>query len=271
MDQIDVGLIFQSQHARPIDKANVDRLAGSIEDVGLIHAISVRRTVRHRGTTPFDAYEIVSGHHRYAAALQLKWRTIRCDVVTLEGLKAELAEIDENLVRANYTPAQESAAIVRRKVIYEEIHPETKHGSNQHTRGVAESATPPERFTVATAKATGKAERTIREAAARGKALGDDLGDIVGTSLDKGSELDALSKMLPEQRSSLIARAKAGERVTARSIKEVPGAKDAEEIEAEQKRGLMNAWNKAAEPVRQWFRDEVVDAPLMDARYGSAA
>ena len=61
---------------------------------------------------------------------------------------------------------------------------------------MADSATlPPERFTAATAKATGKAERTVRAAAARGEALGDDLLDIAGTSLDKGVELDALVSM----------------------------------------------------------------------------
>jgi hypothetical protein len=37
-------------------------------------------------------------------------------------------------------------------------------------------ATPADRFTSATADATGKDERTIRRAAARGEALGDDLG-----------------------------------------------------------------------------------------------
>jgi len=49
-------------------------------------------------------------------------------------------------------------------------------------------------FVTATADATGKDERTIRRAAARGEALGDDLDQVAGTSLDKGVELDALAK-----------------------------------------------------------------------------
>ena len=56
-------------------------------------------------------------------------------------------------------------------------------------------ATPSDRFTAATADATGKDERTIRRAAARGEALGDDLGAVTETSLDKGVELDALAKL----------------------------------------------------------------------------
>ncbi len=43
----------------------------------------------------------------------------------------------------------------------------------------------------ATAAATEKPERSIQRAAARGGALGDDLGAVTGTSLDKGVELDA--------------------------------------------------------------------------------
>ena len=60
----------------------------------------------------------------------------------------------------------------------------------------AENATTKaERFTKATADAIGKSERAIQAAAARGEALGDDLLDIAGTSLDKGIELDALVSM----------------------------------------------------------------------------
>ncbi|MGB5084201.1 MAG: hypothetical protein WBO09_06235 [Methylocystis silviterrae] len=45
---------------------------------------------------------------------------------------------------------------------------------------------------------------------------GGKLGDVVGTSLDKGVEFDALAKAPDEERKYLIARAKAGENVSAR-------------------------------------------------------
>jgi hypothetical protein len=110
-----------------------------------------------------------------------------------------LAEIDENLIRCNLTSAQEAAAVTRRKAIYLELYPETaagaagghaKHGSASDNLSFAES----------TAGATGKDRRTIERAAARGEALGDDLNDIAGTSLDKGVELDALAKMAKDKR-----------------------------------------------------------------------
>ncbi len=46
----------------------------------------------------------------------------------------------------------------------------------------------------------------ISRANARAKALGDDLGAVTGTSLDKGVELDALAKMEPGERKTLIER-----------------------------------------------------------------
>jgi hypothetical protein len=97
------------------------------------------------------------------------------------------------LVRAELTAAQEVAAIYRRKAIYEELHPETKAGTAQAAamnqalgRGdVSENSA----FTSATAETTGKSRRSVEIAAARGKALGDDLAAVQGTSLDKGVEL----------------------------------------------------------------------------------
>jgi hypothetical protein len=57
-------------------------------------------------------------------------------------------------------------------------------------------------FVESTASATGKDASTISRANARAKALGDDLGAVTGTSLDKGVELDALAKLPKDEGSS---------------------------------------------------------------------
>lgn len=184
LQEIDVNLIFHSRHARRIEKARVKELAESMGgDVGLIHAICVRPSIHHRGTTPFDAFDVVAGHHRLEAAHALGWPTIRCVVVEFDDLRAELAEIDEKLIRAPLSPSQEAEAIFRRKAIYEELHPETKAGANigPERQFVATGTLS---FSSSTAEATGKDRRTIERAAARGEALGQDLQEIVGTSLD---------------------------------------------------------------------------------------
>lgn len=111
-------------------------------------------------------------------------------------LQAELMEIDENLIRAELSPAQRAAAIKRRKVIWEALHPES--GTNCSTlpatgRGHVQ-------FAADTAHAANMTKQDINRHLSRADALGDDLQKVEGTSLDKGVELDALKAMPPEVR-----------------------------------------------------------------------
>ena len=71
-------------------------------------------------------------------------------------------------------------------------------------------------FAAATATAAGMTKQAINQHLARADALGDDLERVTGTSLDKGVELDALAKLPEPERKDLIARAEAGEEVSAR-------------------------------------------------------
>ena len=74
------------------------------------------------------------------------------------------------------SPAQEADALSRRKAIYEALHPETKHGNPGVSRQIGDTRDRNEndRFTKETSAATGKSERNIQRAAARGAALGYD-------------------------------------------------------------------------------------------------
>lgn len=62
-------------------------------------------------------------------------------------------------------------------------------------------------------------KQAINQHLARAEALGDDLQAVAGTSLDKGVELDALKEMPAPERKEIIARARAGEKVSARSTR----------------------------------------------------
>lgn len=207
---------------RPVSQAAVDRLAESMAKIGLRTPI----TVRSAEDTWFRA-DLVTGAHRLAAARQLGWETILCFTDDLDEREAELWEIDENLCRHSLSPAEVAAATARRKVLYEQEHPETKNGAagNGRTKkklGKICQATqkPADRFTQATAQATGLGERTIRLAATRGEKIGvETLHQIAGTSLDAGVELDALVKLPPVEQQALIVRAVAGEKVSARPVK----------------------------------------------------
>src|SRR5690606_13533286 len=105
-----------------------------------------------------------------------------------EHLQAELVEIDENLMRAELTPAQRAAHIKRRKQIWEALHPgeEQTHqgaevgGTNCSTQverdssGRKKSPQQSQGFAAETAAATGQSKQDINRHIARAEALGDD-------------------------------------------------------------------------------------------------
>lgn len=206
--------LMPSRMARPLDQGVVTALVESMGRLGLLQAILVRPAAVMRGGVLADGWRIVAGHHRAEAARLLGWETIPAQVMANSDgeLQAELMEIDENLIRAELSPAQRAAAIKRRKVIWDALHPES--GTNCPTlpatgRGHVQ-------FAADTAQAANMTKRDINRHLSRADALGDDLQKVEGTSLDKGVELDALKAMPPEVRAPLIARAQAGEPVSAR-------------------------------------------------------
>lgn len=210
--------VYPHLDARPLDKKKVAALAESIGTVGLLNPIIVRKAMKIRHVRDAEAWEILAGHHRYeACAVVLKWAEVPCVVREEDDLRAELIMIDENLCRAELSPAQSAYQTARRKEIYEALHPEARAQVRQaHIKhGSADDNLSPA-FTDATAEATGRDKRTIQRDAARGEALGEALKDIAGTPLDKGVELDALAKLDPEQRADAIDKVRRGEIKSAR-------------------------------------------------------
>jgi ParB family transcriptional regulator, chromosome partitioning protein len=196
---------------RAVDAEAVERPKQSIVAIGIQHPITVRE---HDG-----GYMLIAGAHRVAACRENRMERIPANVVQLNPLEAELLEIDENLVRNELSPAEKARVIKRRKAVYEQLFPETKHGSPGVSRQVGDTRgrTKIERFTKATADAMGVSESSVQRDAHRGEVLGEEtLAKIAHTSLDKSTELDALARLPVVERDSLVARAAAGEKVTAK-------------------------------------------------------
>jgi ParB family chromosome partitioning protein len=210
---------------RKLQPKKVDELAVSMKLNGLINPITVRRKgvsgIAGAGTTasPAQGYLLVAGRHRLHAAKKLKLSGIRCHVIDLDDDGAELIEIDENLIRADLSPAERALHVEARKAPYEKLHPETKHGAVG--RGRKKSSQLENSFVDDTAKKTGKGRSTVARDATRAAKI-PDLADVVGTSLDKGEELDALAKLPAEEQSPLIAKAKSGKKVSAIKPKAKP-------------------------------------------------
>ena len=197
----------------------VDALAESMRERGLINPITLgpREGLRHG---------LIAGLHRLVAARKLGWKKITAIVLRgTDAVEAELVEIDENLIRADLTPAEQAAHHARRKKLHEQKHPETisvtkrggpgrgKKNGRQNGEGLAD------RYTKDAAEKTGDSERTIQRNVERGNDI-PNVAELAGTSLDQGAELDALAKLkdiAPDRQSELIERAKSGEKVSARA------------------------------------------------------
>ena len=92
-------------------------------------------------------------------------------------------------------------------------------------------------FAAETAAITGESKRSINQHLARAEALGDDIDRLVGTSLDKGVEADALIKLPESERKELIERAGVTERK-----KVLPGAFRPHGSQARRFRVFQTAW-----------------------------
>ena len=105
---------------REVTSETGQELAGSMKEIGLLNPITLT-----------EGHTLVAGLHRLESAKLLGWTEIECKVTDLEGLPAELAEIDENFIRTNMTPFELSKLLKERKTIYETLHPEAKVGVAQ--------------------------------------------------------------------------------------------------------------------------------------------
>lgn len=205
--------IRPSRVARPVAPGQVMALAESIRQIGLLQPISVRPIT--------GGYEIIAGGHRCEAARTLEWPTIPAFVRSDDDLHAELALIDENLIRNELSPAERALAQARRKKIYEALHPETKVGATGKGRAKVRQLGEPndagaDRYTKQAADKQQASERTVQREVSRGEALPEAiLTKAAGTALDTGEQLDALAKLTPQRAAELVDRAAAGDKVNA--------------------------------------------------------
>ena len=106
---------------------------------------------------------LIAGLHRLEAAKRLGWTEIECNIVGMSSLQAELAEIDENIVRTNLSRQELGEQFLRRKEIYETLHPETRQGmrNGQTVKNANLASLETKSFAQDTAEKTGMSKRTV--------------------------------------------------------------------------------------------------------------
>ena len=218
IDRIDV-----APGRRPL--GDVDLLVASIQDVGrLLQPVVVNKGARGR-------YLLVAGMTRLAAAGRLGWRRIPATVVDLDADTAELAELDENLARAELTAAQRARLTWRRQRAYERKFPESRAGSRgAHAKHLSRAAAGtsasetislaerpvlqslPKGFADDTAARTKRTPRSVQQDAQVGRALGEALLDRVERTplADNKTELLRLARLAEPRRAAVLREVERG-------------------------------------------------------------
>lgn len=225
--QVEVDKIRVKEGRRGLDAAYVQELAGSIWELGLLNPVTVDKDCR-----------LIAGLHRLEAVKLLGLPVVECTVSSLEGLRAELAEIDENIVRSDISAVEYGEILLRRKEIYETLHLESRatyegggFKGNQYREVVADKmAATTKSFVEDTAEKLGIAPRTVRREIQTARNLALEVKKIVKDKNMKITKKAALrlSQMEPEEQKEAAKQLVAGE---IRSVEEY--AKAAKKVQEE--------------------------------------
>lgn len=188
--KIHVDEIQIKEGRRELDADHVRELADSIRELGLLNPITVDKE-----------HTLIAGLHRLEAVKLLDWPEVECTVSSLEGLRAEMAEIDENLVRHDLGYIEEGEQLARRKEIYETLHPETRQGmrNGQTSKTATVSVLEAKPFAEDTAEKIGVAARTVRSKIQVAKNLTPEVKQIAKEKEIGFKNAVKLSRLEPEQ------------------------------------------------------------------------
>jgi len=195
-------IVVTTARKRHLDEQKVAELAESINEIGLLHPIVITSDNR-----------LISGYHRLEACKKLGWQEVECIVKDYDELDIELAEIDENLIRAELTVLERAEHLKRRKEIYEAKYPEAKAGVRRaygmHRalgHDVDEIISPT--FVEDTATKLGVSPRTIQQEVQIAEKLVEDVKEAIrGTPLeDSKVQLLELARKTPEEQRKTVAQ-----------------------------------------------------------------
>ncbi len=183
---------------RDTQQRNVEELARSIAAVGLMNPITVTQD-----------NTLIAGLHRLEAVKLLGWTEIECVVSEADGPQAELAEIDENFVRAGLSHRELGDLLLRRKELYEAIHPETRQGqrNGQTAKNANFSLLETKSFAQDTADKLGVSKRTVEQLVQTAANLTPEAKKTIqdaGDKITKGAALK-ISRLPPDQQEEAAA------------------------------------------------------------------
>lgn len=117
-------------------------------------------------------YQVVAGARRLAACKQLGFKVAAVKVEPRDEQHAVELQLEENIARKDFDAMEVAEGLKRLKTLYEDAHPETRHGATgggrggKGTRTKAEKSkndTPVTRFTLRAATSLGCGETKVKE------------------------------------------------------------------------------------------------------------
>ncbi len=196
LEQIAVG-----PRLREVDEAVVERLAESMDRIGLQNPIQVRHnfgidpdTGEYERGLDRGGFALVAGAHRMEAARRLGWG--RIEALVLDDPSPDmlaLVEVDENLIRSELTPLHRGRFVARREELHRRLHPDARHGGDRKSAEYQEKIniecfdldlSPPLSFVEETADLTSLSRGTVARALRIGKRILPELQDeLEGTPI----------------------------------------------------------------------------------------
>ena len=186
---------------RKRDLGDITSLAQSIREIGLLNPI----TIKPDGT-------LITGLHRLEACKSLKWTEIEANIADMAALDAELAEIDENLIRTDLHWFDRDKQLARRKEIYEIKHPETKKGAkggwnnnktNKLEKPIIGFSSAPS-FVQDTSTKIGSGVTAVKESLQRASAFTEEQGGVLKGIDFKPTDATKLARLPEPQREAVI-------------------------------------------------------------------
>ena len=256
LQKIKLADIIVTDRLRAVDEDQALFLAASMKQDGLETPIEVRPAPKKAGK-----FILIVGGHRYRAAELIGWDEIDAYIVALTPDQARMREIDENLYRADLTELDRAVFLAEKKRIHEKLHPATKHGGDRKSDQAAIFGDMVPRFSQEACERLGMSERSLQRTLARAALPADVRARIAGTPMaDKGSDLDALLKLQPEQRMPALDLLFGGAEDAPRTIGEAaqrlagarPVVQSGDDVQLD---ALMKAWRRAGAGARKRFID----------------
>jgi ParB-like chromosome segregation protein Spo0J len=134
------------------DLGDLLKLMDSMKEVGQLNSLTID-----------EDYYVIEGTRRYYSAKNLGWSTLKCEKrIGLTDYQKLVIEIDENLRRKNFNPAEEAKALALKKRAYLQGHPERKRGGDRKSEDYKnQTATASVGFAKVQAEKFDTSERTI--------------------------------------------------------------------------------------------------------------